>query len=139
MINAIVPFLFASRMRPLFAGSPHADRFIVNVTAMEGVFAYANKQARHPHTNMAKAALNMFTRTSAQDYARDRIFMTSVDTGWITQENPAPVKRAAEAAGFVPPLDIVDGAARILAPIWAGLRGAPIHGVLLKDYSPTAW
>ena len=139
VINAIVPFLFASRVRPLFARSPHADRFIINVTAMEGVFAYSNKQPRHPHTNMAKAALNMFTRTSAQDFANDRIYMASVDTGWITQENPAPGKRAAEARGFVPPLDVVDGAARILAPIWAGLRGAPVFGVLLKDYQPAAW
>jgi hypothetical protein len=26
------------------------------------------KTVNHPHTNMAKAALNMMTRTSAQDY-----------------------------------------------------------------------
>jgi NAD(P)-dependent dehydrogenase (short-subunit alcohol dehydrogenase family) len=139
VINAIVPFLFASRLRERFTASAFADRYIVNVSAMEGVFAYANKQPRHPHTNMAKAALNMFTRTSAADYARDRIYMTSVDTGWITQENPQPGKLRAEAGGFCPPLDVVDGAARIVAPILDGICGAPMSGVLLKDFAPIPW
>ena len=139
VINAIAPFLLASRLRPLLEASAFADRYIVNVTAMEGVFAYANKQPRHPHTNMAKAALNMFTRTSAPDYAAAGIHLVAVDTGWVTQENPAPGKARAEASGFVPPLDVVDGAARVLAPIWAGVRGAPVSGVLLKDYEPAAW
>ncbi len=139
VINAMVPFLFASRLRECFTASAFADRYIVNVSAMEGVFAYAGKQPRHPHTNMAKAALNMFTRTSAADYARDRIYMTSVDTGWITQENPQPGKLRAEAGGFCPPLDVVDGAARIVAPILDGIRGAPVFGVLLKDFAPIPW
>jgi NAD(P)-dependent dehydrogenase (short-subunit alcohol dehydrogenase family) len=139
VINAIAPFLLASRLRPLLAASAFADRYIVNVSAMEGVFAYPNKQPRHPHTNMAKAALNMFTRTSAEDYVRDGIHMNSVDTGWVTQENPQPHKQRAEAAGFCPPLDIVDGAARVLAPIFRGVRGAPVAGVLFKDYEPAAW
>lgn len=39
--------------------------------------------SNHPHTNAAKAALNMMTRTSAQDYVDSMIFMTAVDTGWI--------------------------------------------------------
>lgn len=139
VINAIVPFLIASRLRPLMCASPRPDRYIVNVSAMEGVFEYANKQSRHPHTNMAKAALNMFTRTSAQDYVRDGIYMNSVDTGWITQENPHPIKQRVEAAGFCPPLDIIDGAARILAPIFRGVRGDPIFGAFLKDYEPASW
>jgi NAD(P)-dependent dehydrogenase (short-subunit alcohol dehydrogenase family) len=139
VINAIAPFLLASRLRPLFARSGFADRYIVNVSAMEGVFAYGNKQPRHPHTNMAKAALNMFTRTSAEDYARDGIYMNSVDTGWITQENPWPRKQRAEAEGFCPPLDVVDGAARVLAPVLRGVRGAPVAGVLFKDYEPAPW
>lgn len=37
---------------------------------------------------MAKASLNMMTRTSAADYANDSIWMTAVDTGWVTDENP---------------------------------------------------
>jgi NAD(P)-dependent dehydrogenase (short-subunit alcohol dehydrogenase family) len=139
VVNAMVPFLLASRLRPLMVKSRYADRYIVNVSAMEGVFAYANKQSRHPHTNMAKAALNMFTRTSAQDYVADGIYMNSVDTGWITQENPEPKKARAEAAGFCPPLDIVDGAARVLAPILRGVRGEPIAGAFFKDYEPAPW
>ncbi|HEU0034221.1 MAG TPA: SDR family NAD(P)-dependent oxidoreductase [Kofleriaceae bacterium] len=139
VVNAMVPFLLASRLRPLLAASPFADRYIVNVSAMEGVFDYANKQPRHPHTNMAKAALNMFTRTSAADYVRDGIYMNSVDTGWITQENPHGKKQQIEATGFVPPLDIVDGAARVIAPILRGVRGDRIAGAFFKDYEPRAW
>jgi len=136
VINAIAPFLLASRLRPLLARSAFADRYVVNVSAMEGVFAYPNKQPRHPHTNMAKAALNMFTRTLAADYVRDGIYMNSVDTGWITQENPVPLKRRAEAAGFCPPLDVVDGAARVLAPVLRGVRGAPVAACCSRTTSP---
>jgi len=139
VVNAIVPFLLASRLRPLFTRSPFPDRYIVNVSAMEGVFSYANKQPRHPHTNMAKAALNMFTRTSAAEYLVDGIYMNSVDTGWITQENPHPTKRHIEAGGFCPPLDVLDGAARVLAPILRGVRGDRIAGAFLKDYEPSTW
>ena len=81
----------------------------------------------------------MFTRTSAEDYARDGIYMSSVDTGWITQENPGERRARVEARGFVPPLDIVDGAARVLDPIYRGVAGAPAAGVLFKDYEPVAW
>jgi len=136
LVNAIAPFLFNSRLKPLLLNSPHAKRFIINVSAVEGQFSYANKTHRHPHTNMAKAALNMLTRTSAKDYARDGIFMNSVDTGWITQENPYPLKTRQRQNGFVPPLDIIDGAARIYDPI---VQGKPIYGQLLKDYQPTNW
>ncbi len=139
VVNAMVPFLLASRLRPLLVASPFADRYIVNVSAMEGVFAYANKQPRHPHTNMAKAALNMFTRTSAADFLRDGIYMNSVDTGWITQENPHPTKLRAEAGGFCPPLDVRDGAARVIAPILRGVRGDRVAGAFLKDYEPAPW
>jgi NAD(P)-dependent dehydrogenase (short-subunit alcohol dehydrogenase family) len=139
VVNAIVPFLLATRLRPLFAKSAFADRYIVNVSAMEGVFAYPNKQPRHPHTNMAKAALNMFTRTSAADYIRDGIYMNSVDTGWITQENPHGKKQHIESTGFCPPLDIVDGSARVIAPILRGVRGDRIAGAFFKDYEPAPW
>lgn len=139
VVNAIAPFLLATRLKPLLLASPHADRYIINVSSMEGVFAYQGKQAHHPHTNMAKAALNMFTRTSATDYARDGIYMTSVDPGWISLENPAPARARAEAAGFCPPLDATDAAARVIAPILQGVRGQPIAGVLLKDFTPVPW
>jgi NAD(P)-dependent dehydrogenase (short-subunit alcohol dehydrogenase family) len=64
-----------------------ALKFIVNVSAMEGKF-YRFKSSNHPHTNMAKASLNMMTRTSAQDYVKSKIYMTAVDTGWINDEKP---------------------------------------------------
>lgn len=139
VVNAIAPFLFATRLKPLLLASPFPDRYIINVSSMEGVFTYAGKQEHHPHTNMAKAALNMFTRTSAADYVRDGIYMTSVDPGWISLENPQPARERAEAAGFCPPLDAVDAAARVIAPILRGIRGGPIAGVLLKDFVAVPW
>ena len=139
VVNAIVPFLIASRLRPLMTRSAFADRYIVNVSAMEGVFAYRNKQTRHPHTNMAKAALNMFTRTSAPEFLTDGIYMNSVDTGWITQENPHPMEERQKSRGFCPPLDIVDGAARVLAPVYRGVLGDRIAGGFFKDYEPAPW
>jgi NAD(P)-dependent dehydrogenase (short-subunit alcohol dehydrogenase family) len=136
---------------------------------MEGKF-YRFKTANHPHTNMAKAALNMMTKTCAPALAQeDRIFMTSVDTGWINDENPLERAAAtAKASGFQTPIDEVDAAARILDPIFTGLEGhrssgkdeedvqdelqqqqqhkkkqkkvfVPPSGVFLKDYHETEW
>jgi len=108
---------------------------------MEGQFYRRFKTDRHPHTNMAKAALNMMTRTSAADYLADGIHMNSVDTGWITDEDPAAIAAAkTEVHGFHPPLDIVDGAARIVDPIFQGfLTGEHAYGLFLKDYQPVPW
>jgi NAD(P)-dependent dehydrogenase (short-subunit alcohol dehydrogenase family) len=120
---------------------PSFDKHIVNVSAMEGQFYRTRKNDRHPHTNMAKAALNMMTRTSAVDYVRDGIHMNSVDTGWITDEDPAELAaRKVVEQGFHPPLDIVDGAARICDPIFSGMQtGKHVWGMFLKDYKPTDW
>ena len=141
LVNSVAPFLLNSRLKPLLMRSPFARRFIVNVSAMEGQFA-RHKTVFHPHTNMAKAALNMMTRTSGEDYARDGIYMNSVDTGWVTDENPAP-KRAVlqDEAGFFPPLDIIDGMARIYHPIAEGVTEdkTPLFGLFLKDYAPCPW
>jgi NAD(P)-dependent dehydrogenase (short-subunit alcohol dehydrogenase family) len=117
------------------------DKHIVNVSAMEGQFYRHFKTDKHPHTNMAKAALNMMTRTSASEYANDGIFMNSVDTGWVTDEDPLHLaRRKTEDCGFHPPLDIVDGAARIVDPIFDGINtGRHVWGQFLKDYKPTAW
>ncbi|GJF28974.1 oxidoreductase [Kitasatospora sp. NE20-6] len=139
LVNALAPALLCDRLLPLLLASPYPRRYIVNVTAVEGRFAVRNKTQDHPHTNMAKAALNMLTRTSAVGLARQGVHMCAVDTGWITDESPAPVKARKAAAGFRTPLDVVDGAARIYDPIVRGEAGAPVSGVFLKDYREAAW
>jgi NAD(P)-dependent dehydrogenase (short-subunit alcohol dehydrogenase family) len=139
LVNAIAPALLTSRLRPLLEASEFADRHVVFVSAVEGQFAYERKTHRHPHTNMAKAALHMLTRTSADDWAKARIYMVSVDTGWVTQEHPEPTKQRLAERGFRPPLDVVDGAARVYDPIVRGGEGEPIWGCLLKDYKVAPW
>ena len=107
---------------------------------MEGQFSRGYKGPGHPHTNMAKAALNMLTRTSAAEMlATDGILMTSVDTGWITDERPHPTKARLAAEGFHAPLDLVDGAARVYDPIVRGEAGEDLHGCFLKDFEPAPW
>jgi NAD(P)-dependent dehydrogenase (short-subunit alcohol dehydrogenase family) len=141
LVNAVAPFILCARLKPLMVRTPGRDKHVVNVSAMEGVFSRGTKTDRHPHTNMAKAALNMLTLTSARDYVKDGIHMNAVDTGWITDEDPHHhATRKREELGFQPPLDVVDGAARVVDPFFSGLRtGHHVHGKFLKDYEPSSW
>ena len=139
VVNAIVPFLVCSRLEPALLRSPFADRYIVNVTAVEGQFRREGKLTRHPHTNMAKAGLNMVTRTSAPDYAERGIYMTSVDPGWVSHEGPPAAQARAAQMGFRPPLDMDDAATRVLDPVARGIAGEPVWGVLLKDFRIVPW
>jgi NAD(P)-dependent dehydrogenase (short-subunit alcohol dehydrogenase family) len=139
LCNETAPFILISRLRPSMATAPARRKYIVNVSAMEGVFSRGYKGPGHPHTNMAKAAVNMLTRTSARELLTDGILMTSVDTGWITDERPHYTKIRLAEEGFHAPLDLVDGAARVYDPIVRGELGEDLYGVFLKDYEPSAW
>lgn len=146
LCNSTAPFILINHLRPHLAaaaalptnGSSRA--YVVNVSAMEGVFSRGYKGPGHPHTNMAKAAVNMLTRTSAREmFETDHILMTSVDTGWITDERPHPTKVRLAGEGFHAPLDLVDGAARVYDPVVRGETGDDLYGVFLKDYAPSGW
>lgn len=140
LVNSIAPYILNARLKPLMVRTPGAHKHIVNVSAMEGQFYRATKTDKHPHTNMAKAALNMMTRTSAPDFVKDGIHMNAVDTGWVTDEDPAVHAARKAEEGFAPPLDIIDGAARIVDPILVGrLTGNHVWGQFLKDYKPAPW
>ena len=140
LCNSVAPFILVNRLRPALAASPARRKYVVNVSAMEGQFGGRRyKGAGHPHTNMAKAALNMLTRTSAEEMLTDGILMTAVDTGWITDERPHHTKMRLAEEGFHAPLDLVDGAARVYDPIVQGEAGTDLYGCFLKDFRPAPW
>jgi NAD(P)-dependent dehydrogenase (short-subunit alcohol dehydrogenase family) len=139
LCNSVAPFILLSKLRPALAASPARRKYVVNVSAMEGQFSRAYKGPGHPHTNMAKAALNMLTRTSSAEMLDDGILMTAVDTGWITDERPHHTKMRLAEEGFRAPLDLVDGAARVYDPIVQGEAGVDLYGCFLKDYKPSPW
>jgi NAD(P)-dependent dehydrogenase (short-subunit alcohol dehydrogenase family) len=141
LVNAVAPFILCARLKPLMLRAGGRDKHVVNVSAMEGIFSRGTKTDRHPHTNMAKAGLNMLTLTSARDYVKGGIHMNAVDTGWVTDEDPfVHATRKREDLGFEPPLDIVDGAARVLDPFLSGLNtGVHAWGKFFKDYAPSSW
>ncbi len=142
LVGSVAPFVLSNHLLPALLRSPHPQRFIVNVSAMEGQFARAAKTPFHPHTNMAKAALNMLTRTVAADLAERGVYVNSVDPGWFSDEKPLPAaERARGEQGFHPPVDLIDGAARLYDPIARGVNepGEPPFGHYLKDYAPFPW
>jgi len=141
LVNAVAPFVLCNRLSKLMRKENTGEKHIVNVSAMEGKFHRFKKISRHPHTNMAKAALNMLTHTSASEFAKDGVFMNAVDTGWVTDEDPAELSIKKEIEhDFQPPLDIVDGAARVMDPLIDGINtGKHWSGKFLKDYRPIDW
>jgi NAD(P)-dependent dehydrogenase (short-subunit alcohol dehydrogenase family) len=141
LVNAVAPFILCGKLKPLMMRDRSTPGHIVNVSAMEGSFSRGTKTDKHPHTNMAKAALNMMTLTSAPDYAKDGIFMNAVDTGWVTDEDPAMhAERKQQELDFQPPLDIVDGAARVVDPVMTSENtGQYAWGNFFKDYRHTQW
>ncbi len=141
-VNTVGPFLLTAKLKPMLLKSPHPSKFVVNVSAMEGQFSRKTKGHRHPHTNMAKAALNMMTRTSGLEFQMDGIYMTAVDTGWVTDERPFDQAAHETEKGFEPPLDCKDGAARVYHPILKGVNEPekqPYFAVFLKDFRVHPW
>lgn len=141
LVNSVAPFVLCNRLINLMKKEDTGMKHIINVSAMEGKFHQFHKEARHPHTNMAKASLNMMTLTSAGDLAKYGIYTNAVDTGWVTDEDPTELARKKEEVhDFQPPLDIVDGAARVMDPLFDGINtGKHWCGKFLKDYRPIAW
>ncbi|MDH5367798.1 MAG: SDR family oxidoreductase [Cyclobacteriaceae bacterium] len=141
LVNSVAPFVLCNRLVHLMKKENTGMKHIINVSAMEGKFHKYHKEPRHPHTNMAKAALNMMTLTSAADFAKYGIYTNAVDTGWVTDEDPIELaKKKEEIHDFQPPLDIVDGAARVMDPLFDGINtGKHWCGKFLKDYRPISW
>ncbi len=141
LVNSVAPFVLCNRLVNIMKKADTGKKHIINVSAMEGKFHQFHKEARHPHTNMAKAALNMMTLTSAAELPKFGIYTNAVDTGWVTDEDPAELaKRKQDLHDFQPPLDIVDGAARVMDPLFDGINtGKHWNGKFLKDYKPTSW
>lgn len=139
LINHIAPYFLIKELKPLMKSSAFKEKFIINVTSSEGIFSYENKTVFHPHTNMTKAALNMMTLTSAKEFENDQIYMSAVDVGWISTGAKESLRKKQFEMGYIPPLDSVDGAARILHPVIEGIKGNYLSGVLLKNYKVHTW
>lgn len=139
LINHIAPYILIKELKPLMKASAYPEKFIINVTSSEGMFAYENKSIFHPHTNMTKAALNMLTRTSAAGFTKEGIYMSAVDVGWVSTGAIESLRSRQFEQDYIPPLDSVDAAARIMHPIDEGINKKYYFGVLLKNYKISDW
>ncbi|GCE21783.1 SDR family oxidoreductase [Dictyobacter kobayashii] len=138
LVNSIAPTVLIQQLAPLMRTARSVQpryTHIINVSAIEGQFA-GHKTGAHPHTNMAKAALNMLTLTMATDLAAEGIAINSVDPGWISQQVPYGQRIADHKL----PLDEVDAAARICDLIFVAAQGGQAeYGRFWKDYLVAPW
>lgn len=133
LINVTAPFMLTNGLRKCLAYDKSVNKFVINVSSVEGRFNKKQKLARHVHTNMAKASLNMMTHSIASDFARDKIFVYSCDPGWVSNQFPPDYEIS---RNFEPYLNFEDGAARVLYPITLNLNSDKIKdsGMFYKDY-----
>ncbi|KAJ3080074.1 hypothetical protein HDU99_009343, partial [Rhizoclosmatium hyalinum] len=154
VVNSLAPTLLMQRLQPLLSRPRDYPAFVVNVSSREGSFSATQKQGDagsgfddttglHPHTNMAKAALNRLTQTIAEDWAKDGVYVTAVDPGWVSLMGPVVMedgKGVGGKTGVIPPLSVEDGAARVLAPVFDGYsNGVLMSGVLLRNFQVSSW
>lgn len=118
-VNAVAPTLLIQQMIPLmeFSESP----YIINVHAKEGLFTI-DKSGNHIHTNMAKASLAMLTKcllsSKLKTIKGTPFSIHGCDPGWFSIDEYYEDHRP----WIIPPLDEIDGAARILYPLFKNLR-----------------
>ncbi len=125
MINQLVPTLIVQKLLPIMTN----PKFVINVTANEGQF-YGKKTDKHVHVNMCKAAMNMMIRTlSETDDSNLNVFC--IDPGFVSGIN--------SYSTF--PLDMYDGASRVLHPIFSYYNDTPLDKkqVKLKNYISCKW
>ncbi|GAB1224312.1 hypothetical protein ENUP19_0188G0023 [Entamoeba nuttalli] len=119
-INSIAPTLLTKALIPLLKKSTIRP-YIIFVHAREGIF-HCQKTKYHIHTNMAKASLAMLTLCLCSSNLKTEngipFSVHGCDPGWISvdeyYENDKPFN--------VAPLDEVDGASRVLYPLFKELR-----------------
>ena len=133
LINVTAPFLLTNGLRKYMRASENINKFVINVSSVEGRFNTKQKLARHVHTNMAKASLNMMTHSIASDFARDNIYVYSCDPGWVSNQFPPAYEISRD---FEPYLTFEDGAARVLYPVVknCGEQKIKDSGSFYKDY-----
>ncbi len=115
-INTVAPTLVIQRLLPLMKEADNP--YIINVHAREGLLD-VSKCSVHVHTNMAKVGLAMLTKCLKKDPAMvtndgTKFRIHGCDPGWLSIDEYYEENRP----WTVPPLDEIDGAARILYPVF---------------------